>query len=481
VGDSVTWTDSIMGGGKVSATKTGTDGTGTASTIWTLGTRAGTQFLRAREASAGLTASFTATATVAFYDVQSGNFQTCGIAALNNTIYCWGLGDAGQLGKGVVSNAAQATVPIPFNGDTLNGPFLQVRQLFPARGYMCALTAARQMYCWGHVVGGSGVTLAAAFTNITDNGNTVIPNLLANGEEHQCVLTLSGQAVCTGFGRQGQIGDGTGLTTTPSTYSLVSTAGGAPTVYSNISAGRSFSCGMGRFNNDTTSHSQVPWCWGFNGSGQIGNGSIANALQPSSVRRPTATTTFDSLTISAGGQHACAIEASTSLTGGLSTAGNAWCWGSNGFGQLGTGTAVPPAGGVERDSVPQAVLMPGVAFMKMYAGEYHSCALTATGVAYCWGRNDYGQTGTTGAASVPVVQPTLVAGNHKFRSLTLGELFTCGVEGVPTASNEPSQIAGTIYCWGDNVYGQLGTTGQASGGSNPTAVPTAVKGQPGHP
>ena len=472
VGDSVAWTDSLMGGGKVSATKTGTDATGVASTTWTLGARAGTQFLRAREASLGLTAGFTATATVAFSDVESGNFQTCGIAALNNNIYCWGLGDAGQLGKGVVGNTSQATVPVPFNGDTLNGPFLSVRQLFPARGYMCALTSARQMYCWGDVIGGTGAQLSASFTNITDNGNTVIPNFLANGEEHQCVLTLSGQAVCTGFGRQGQIGDNTGLTTTPNTYSLVATDpadAGAPTVYSAISAGKSFSCGMGRYNNSLVS--QIPWCWGFNGSGQIGDAVYGDALQPTQVHMPAGATAFDSLTVSAGGQHACAIEASTSTT-----PGNAWCWGSNGFGQLGTGTAIT---GFERDSIPQPVSMGGVSFMKIYAGEYHSCALTAAGAAYCWGRNDLGQTGTGAATPLPggVAAPTAVAGGLTFKSLSLGELFTCGVIGVPNASNSPSQSASTIYCWGDNLYGQLGT-GSASGGATPTLVPTKVKGQP---
>ncbi len=469
VGDSIAWTDSLMGGGKVSATKTGTDATGSATTTWTLGARAGTQFLRAREAGLGKTANFTATATVAFSDVEAGNFQTCGIAALNNNIYCWGLGDAGQLGKGVVSNSSQATVPVPFNGDTINGPFLSVRQLFPARGYMCALTSARQMYCWGDVIGGTAAQLSASFTNITDNGNTVIPNFLANGEEHQCVLTLVGEAVCTGFGRQGQIGDGTGLTTTPNTYNLVSTAGGAPTVYSAISAGKSFSCGMGRYNN--TLASQVPWCWGFNGSGQIGNGNFADALAPSKVQMPAAATAFDSLTVSAGGQHACAIEASTSTT-----PGTAWCWGSNGFGQLGTGT---PITGQERDSIPQ-IVSGGIVFMKIYAGEYHTCALTPAGVAYCWGRNDLGQTGT-GAASVGanpgLAAPTLVAGGLTFKSLTMGELFTCGVIGVPNSSNSPSQTPSQIYCWGDNLYGQLGT-GSASGGNAPTLVPTAVIGQP---
>ena len=189
---------------------------------------------------------------------------------------------------------------------------------------------------------------------------------------------------------------------------------------------------------------------------------------------PTITTAFDSLSVSAGGQHACAIEAGTSTTPGA-----AWCWGSDGFGQLGNGSAIPAAGGVERDSVPQLVAG-GNAFMKIYAGEYHTCALTATGTAYCWGRNDLGQLGI-GAAGNPVSTPTAVSGALTFKSLTLGEEFTCGVIGVPTASNAPSQAASTIYCWGDNLYGQLGTTGQASGGNTPTLVPTAVKGQPGHP
>jgi alpha-tubulin suppressor-like RCC1 family protein len=115
--------------------------------------------------------------------------------------------------------------------------------------------------------------------------------------------------------------------------------------------------------------------------------------------------------------------------------------------------------------------------MKIYAGEYHSCALTSAGTAYCWGRNDLGQVGNGSTSGVGVPAPVAVAGGLTFKSLTLGELFTCGVIGVPNSSNSPSQSASTIYCWGDNLYGQLGT-GAASGGATPTLVPTKVKGQP---
>jgi alpha-tubulin suppressor-like RCC1 family protein len=434
VGDVVTWNGAgaIMGGGTVSAPTSTTDATGSASTTWTLGARAGAQTLQATDAHS-LVANFTATATVQFSDVETGNFQTCGVASANNHVYCWGLNDAGQLGKSGVINAAVPTIPVVTGSDTLNGPFLQSRQVFGSRGYMCALTIARQMYCWGDVIGQASTgVLIATFQNITDGTATITPSLLANGQEHQCILTLAGQGACTGFGLQGQTGAGVvpPASTAANTYVLTSTVG-APSYWSNMSAGQSFTCGMGRYNNSLAS--QIPYCWGFNGSGQLGNGAFANGVAPTAITMPAAATAFDSGTVSAGGQHACAIEANTSTTPGA-----AWCWGSNGFGQLGTGTAVT---GVERDSIPQLVAG-GLTFVKIFAGQYHTCALTATGAAYCWGRNDFGQLGTPVSAAVPA--PAAVATGVTFRSLSLGELFTCGVTGVPNAVIGPSQSPGTI-------------------------------------
>ncbi len=467
VGDVVTWNGAVTGGGTVSAPTSTTDATGTAATTWTLGSRAGAQTLQATEAGHSLVANFAATATVQFSDVESGNFQTCGVASANNHVYCWGLNDAGQLGKSGVANAAMPTIPVVTGSDTLNGPFLQSRQVFGSRGYMCALTIARQMYCWGAVIGQASTgVLIATFQNITDGTATITPSLLANGQEHQCILTLAGQGACTGFGLQGQTGAGVTppVSTAANTYALTSTVG-APSYWSNMSAGQSFTCGMGRYNNSLAS--QIPYCWGFNGSGQLGNGAFANGVAPTAITMPAGATAYDSGTVTAGGQHACAIEANTSTTPGA-----AWCWGSNGFGQLGTGTAVT---GVERDSIPQKVAG-GLSFVKIFAGQYHTCALTAAGAAYCWGRNDFGQLGNAVSAAVPT--PTLVGTGVTFRSLSMGELYTCGVTGIPNAVIGPSQSPGTIYCWGDNLFGQLGISATASGGDSPTPTPTKVLGQP---
>jgi alpha-tubulin suppressor-like RCC1 family protein len=70
---------------------------------------------------------------------------------------------------------------------------------------------------------------------------------------------------------------------------------------------------------------------------------------------------------------------------GVTTAGAAYCWGSNGFGQLGDET---------RTGRSRPVLVAGgVQFTIVDAGSFHTCGVTAAGVAYCWGANSSGQLG----------------------------------------------------------------------------------------
>src|SRR5947199_6522750 len=89
---------------------------------------------------------------------------------------------------------------------------------------------------------------------------------------------------------------------------------------------------------------------------------------------PGATISFAS--VSAGGSHTC----------GLSTEGRTYCWGSNTFAQLGGG----PSTLLESHFYP-AVVAGDVAFMAVSAGGLHTCALDASGTAYCWGANQYGR------------------------------------------------------------------------------------------
>jgi alpha-tubulin suppressor-like RCC1 family protein len=85
----------------------------------------------------------------------------------------------------------------------------------------------------------------------------------------------------------------------------------------------------------------------------------------------------------------------------------------------------------------------GREFQRVSAGESHTCAVTPTDKAFCWGRNQYGQLGdsTTTTRLVPV----RVAGGRPFRKVDAGWTFTCAVT--------PDSRA---YCWGQGAIGQLG-------------------------
>ncbi len=174
-------------------------------------------------------------------------------------------------------------------------------------------------------------------------------------------------------------------------------------------------------------------------------------LTPSSTSTPT-TAPFSSLTytkINLGGLHSCA----------LSSTGKAYCWGSNWrFGTLGNGSTT----GYSYD--PVAVSMPGITFTTIDSDLYNSCGLTNAGAAYCWGSNEtYGMLGdgTTIIRSTPVAV-SMPAG-VTFTSIDVGDRVSCAL----TAS-------GKAYCWGSNSYGSLGNGVQLPGPTSYTPVAVSM-------
>jgi alpha-tubulin suppressor-like RCC1 family protein len=148
------------------------------------------------------------------------------------------------------------------------------------------------------------------------------------------------------------------------------------------------------------------FCWGRGTSGQLGNGGADNQGAPVPVqggRRFSA--------IAAGYYHACALESD----------GQAWCWGAapraDNAGQLGNGSESSGS------TVPVAVRT-SIRFRDITAGQMHTCGLAVDGQAYCWGSNEWGQVGdgTTRNRTVPVA----VSGDHRFISLSAGAAHTCG-------------------------------------------------------
>jgi alpha-tubulin suppressor-like RCC1 family protein len=140
--------------------------------------------------------------------------------------------------------------------------------------------------------------------------------------------------------------------------------------------------------------------------------------------------------IATGAQHTCGITGTQRL----------YCWGSDINGNLGVGTSASDCsaqiGG--RCSLVPIPVTGAERFVFVTAGEFHSCALTSSGVAYCWGGNYYGQVGA-GSVGGEVRVPTAVIGGHTFSSISAGRMHTCGID-----------TSGDTWCWGWDVWGQLG-------------------------
>src|SRR5947207_2050045 len=301
--------------------------------------------------AAGLTSVTSAAFAVhlTFASVDAGIAHSCGVTT-DGAAYCWGSNGAGQLGDGFL---ASRTSPVLVRG------------------------------------GLRFVAVDAGFL-------------------HSCGLTTSGDAYCWGDNESGQLGDGTML----NRASRVRMLGGL--AFAVVNAGVSHTCGV-------TTGRDV-YCWGDNQSGQLGDGTVVGRMSPVAV---------------IGGSDFTAVGAGYRPTCGGTTSGTAFCVGRNLEGQLGDGTIVPrPL---------KLVAVVGVSDLRtVSAGIYHNCGVTTSATAYCWGWNGSGRLGDgtegdTGKAAAPVT------GGLSFPVVSAGQFHSCGVT-----------TSARAYCWGGNHFGEIG-------------------------
>ena len=153
--------------------------------------------------------------------------------------------------------------------------------------------------------------------------------------------------------------------------------------------------------------------------------------------------------VAASGNRYVQISAGGSHTCALTARGIAYCWGDNNYGQLGDGTTID-----SNANGPQAVIG-GLKFASIAVGDEHTCGLTTRGAAYCWGDNGYGKLGDGTGLDSEANGPQAVIGGYRFVSLTAGEHHICALT-----------ARGTAYCWGRNTDGQLGDGTTIHSGAN---------------
>lgn len=250
------------------------------------------------------------------------------------------------------------------------------------------------------------------------------------GGQHTCLLTTEGGVKCWGRNHFGQLGDGT-LDDSAAPVDVVGLESGVVAV----AAGAVHNCAV-------TTAGGVK-CWGGNDFGEAGDGTDGN-------QRSTPVDVIglggkvDAVT--AGFKHSCALLAS----------GGVECWGSNAHGELGTGTTV-------NSVAPIAVTGLASGIVSVKAGDFHTCAVLADGTAKCWGQNIAGQLGD--GTLIDRLTPVDVQG----LGAAVSEIAAAG--GHTCALTD----ADSVFCWGDNLAGQLG-----DGSTNDSTSPVAAVGLTGN-
>jgi hypothetical protein len=306
--------------------------------------------------------------------------------------------------------------------------------------HTCAISLGGRGYCWG----------AGTVGQIGDGtvGGSLVPSLVAGrfeftllsaGAETTCGLS-GGAALCWGSNGSRQLGNGGKA----DSWTPTAVAGGHS--YTDVRVNDLHACGV--------TVDQRGLCWGADWAGQIGNGAAPRTLTPETVVGE-----LSFLSVATGGLFTC----------GIAEDGAAHCWGYNDRSQLGVAAAdevcLGLTGGDVACSTDPLPVATAVRFRSVVAGTAHACALTADGLAYCWGDNSGGQLGD--GTTARSWRPVAVAGGLRFATLTAGDRHTCGL----TAD-------GRAFCWGFNGRGALGTNAAFDNCGGEPCATSPVRGAP---
>ena len=352
--------------------------------------------------------------------ISNGNIHTCAILD-NASTMCWGSDGDGRLGDGGEDNAVSK--PTSFVTNPEGESF---KSIHAGHENTCGITDSGKLYCWGNNNNGkNGIgstnTEKLPSTPVTFNQNTTIEKL-SMGLYHSCAIDSDNTVWCWGRAWNGNLGSGDG---NADQYAPVQVElPGENDFATEIAAGERFTCAL--LGNGAIS------CWGHDGNNQLGDSADTTGDQntpQSYVSLPSGRIAVD---IDAGQNHACAVLDNGSIV----------CWGYNNYGKLGSSFSSLA------NSLPVYInTTQNKSFTQVSTGYDHTCALLENGTGMCWGRNTHGQLGndSTTNSFYPVY----------INQSQTGPLIAISAKNIHTCAINAS---GGAFCWGSAHSGALGNS-----------------------
>lgn len=318
--------------------------------------------------------------------------------------------------------------------------------------YSLGLTSAGDVYSWGDnsngQLGNGSVVSTSVPTRVSGiNGAGYLSGAvsISAGNVHGLAMLNDGKVVAWGNNDNGQLGDGTG-TTRLSPVLVLNQNGSSPlSGIETIAAGGYASYAI------TDDNKML--AWGYNQQGELGNNTTNRSLRPGFVLNVSGTTPLqDVVSVSPGDFQVIAVLADGTAVG----------WGDNYIGQLGTNT------NMNQYTIPTYVVDSSGSgqltnIVEVSSGYGFGLARSATGEIFAWGENSSGQLGDgTNTASLKPVRVKNEAGTG----------YLSGVSSLQAgyASALALMTDGSLLSWGSNYFGELGV-----GSINYSSLPVAVK------